>query len=145
MRAVLEKGHKSILYKDCKGVVRWASDLCNARDLKAAVAKIGSINNYLEDLLALYEATFNHRAFTGRCAPALVGPVPTRTKPFLPPICLAPPSPCPPPAGRGCPLGRRWPTARAVTLLRVDPTQSSERGTVRGLRWHNLPRERKGG
>ena len=29
----------------------------------------------------------------------------------------------------------------------VDPTQtqSSETGTVRGLRWHNLPRERKGG
>ena len=27
------------------------------------------------------------------------------------------------------------PTARAVALLRVDPTRSSETGTVRGLRW----------
>ena len=32
----------------------------------------------------------------------------------------------------------------AVALLRVDPTQSSETGTVRGLRWHNLPREGEG-
>ena len=44
----------------------------------------------------------------------------------------------------GCPLGRLWPTARAIALLRVDPTQSSETGTVRGLRWHNRPRETKG-
>ena len=29
-------------------------------------------------------------------------------------------------------------------LRRVDPTRSSETGTVRGLRWHNLPREGKG-
>ena len=37
-----------------------------------------------------------------------------------------------------------WPTVRAVALLRVGPTQSSETGTVQGLHWHNLPRERKG-
>ena len=43
-----------------------------------------------------------------------------------------------------CPLGRTWPMARAVALLRVDPTRGSETGTVRGLRWHALPRERKG-
>ena len=42
----------------------------------------------------------------------------------------------PPTAGMGCPLGCTWPTARAVALLCVDPTQSSETG--------NLPRERKG-
>ena len=47
-------------------------------------------------------------------------------------------------AGMGCPLGRPGQTARAVHLLRVDPTQSSETGTVRGLRWHSLPREKKG-
>ena len=50
----------------------------------------------------------------------------------------------PPPAVRGCPLGRTWPTARAVALLRVDPTRGSETGTLQGLRWHNLPREGKG-
>ena len=36
------------------------------------------------------------------------------------------------------------PTARAAAHLRVDPTPSSETGTVWGLRGHNLPRERKG-
>eukprot|EP00670_Eutreptiella_braarudii_P017151 CAMPEP_0174356950 /NCGR_PEP_ID=MMETSP0811_2-20130205/32975_1 /TAXON_ID=73025 ORGANISM="Eutreptiella gymnastica-like, Strain CCMP1594" /NCGR_SAMPLE_ID=MMETSP0811_2 /ASSEMBLY_ACC=CAM_ASM_000667 /LENGTH=64 /DNA_ID=CAMNT_0015489311 /DNA_START=977 /DNA_END=1171 /DNA_ORIENTATION=+ len=36
----------------------------------------------------------------------------------------------------GCPLGRPWPIARAGALLRVDPTQGSETGTVLGLRWH---------
>ena len=49
-----------------------------------------------------------------------------------------------PTAGIGCPLGRTWPTATAVALLRVDPTQSSETGKAPGLRWHNLPREGKG-
>ena len=39
---------------------------------------------------------------------------------------------------------RTWATARAVALPRVDPTRSSETGTVRGLRWHNVPRESKG-
>ena len=34
--------------------------------------------------------------------------------------------------------GHTWPRARAIALLRVDPTRSSEAGTVRGLRWHNL-------
>ena len=29
-------------------------------------------------------------------------------------------------------------------LLRVDPTRSSETGTARGLRWHDLPREGRG-
>ena len=37
-----------------------------------------------------------------------------------------------------------WPTAKAVALLRVDSTRSSETGKVRGLCWHNRPRERKG-
>ena len=49
-----------------------------------------------------------------------------------------------PTAGMGCPLGRPWPMARAVALLHVDPTRSSETGTFRGLRWHTRPRERKG-
>ena len=49
-------------------------------------------------------------------------------------LCQPPP---PPP-------GRPWPAAKAVALLRVDSTRSIETGTVRGLRWHNRPRERKG-
>ena len=50
----------------------------------------------------------------------------------------------PPPPGRGCPLGRPWPPSRAIALLREAPTQSSETGTVQGIRRHNLPRERRG-
>ena len=50
----------------------------------------------------------------------------------------------PPPPIWGCPLGHTWPTATAVALLRVDTTRGSETGKVWGLRWHNLPRERKG-
>ena len=37
-----------------------------------------------------------------------------------------------PTAGMGCPLGRTWPTARAVAVFCVDPTPSSEMGTVWG-------------
>ena len=37
-----------------------------------------------------------------------------------------------------------WPTAKAFAFLCVDSTQRSETGQVRGLRWHNRPREREG-
>ena len=47
-------------------------------------------------------------------------------------------------AGLGWPLGRTWPTAKAFAFLCVDSTQRSETGQVRGLRWHNRPREREG-
>ena len=50
-----------------------------------------------------------------------------------------------PTASMRCPLGRTWPTARAVMLLRVDPTQSSGTGTVRGLRWHRRTEGKEGG
>ena len=46
-----------------------------------------------------------------------------------------------PTSGMGSPFGRTRPTARAVALLRVDPTQSSE--TVRKLCWRILPTEKK--
>ena len=56
------------------------------------------------------------------------------------PTSAAAPPPPPPPRR----AGGRGGGGGAVALLRVDPTRSSETGTVRGLRWHNLPRERKG-
>ena len=43
----------------------------------------------------------------------------------------------------GCPPGRPGPTARAGALPHVDPTRSSETGTVRRLWWHS-PRDRNG-
>ena len=49
-----------------------------------------------------------------------------------------------PPPVWGCLLGGPWPMAGAHVPLRADLTRSSETGTVRGVRWHTLPRERKG-
>ena len=46
--------------------------------------------------------------------------------------------------GVGHPPRCTWPVGRVAALLCVASTQSSEKGTVWGLRWHNLPRERKG-
>ena len=66
----------------------------------------------------------------GPCGAAVVG-----IKPPFPPTATA---------GMGVPLGRTWAMARAVALLRVDLTQSSETATVWGLRWHKLPMERNG-
>ena len=42
------------------------------------------------------------------------------------------------------PPPRTWPTAKAFAFLCVDSTQRSETGQVRGLRWHNRPREWEG-
>ena len=53
-----------------------------------------------------------------------------------------------PPLGRGTSPpawdGRTWPTAKAFAFLCVDATQRSETGQVRGLHWHNRPREWEG-
>ena len=43
-----------------------------------------------------------------------------------------------------CTRWGREPTSRAAALFCVDLTLSSETGTNWGLRWHKLPRERKG-
>ena len=50
--------------------------------------------------------------------------------------CMTRPPPPPPPC-----CGHPWPTVQAGALLCVDPTRGSDTGTVRGLRWHNRPRE----
>ena len=49
-----------------------------------------------------------------------------------------------PPLGRDYPLRLLGAHLDAPALLYVDPTQSSKIGKVRGLQWHNLPRESKG-
>ena len=46
--------------------------------------------------------------------------------------------------GLGWRLGRTWPTAKAFPFLYVDLTHRSETGQVRGLGWHNKPREWEG-
>uniref|UniRef100_A0A7S1NGE4 Uncharacterized protein n=1 Tax=Eutreptiella gymnastica TaxID=73025 RepID=A0A7S1NGE4_9EUGL len=66
VQAMLGHGYRSILYKDAKNVVRWGAKLCNAKDLKAALKEIPNGAEHEAELEEVYEATFNHRAFTGR-------------------------------------------------------------------------------
>ena len=47
-------------------------------------------------------------------------------------------------AGLGWLLGHTWPMAKAFAFLCVDSMRRSETGQVRGLCWHNRPREWKG-
>ena len=61
---------------------------------------------------------------------------------FVIPPSLFSSNKCPPPPRPT--FGRTWPTAKAFAFLCVDSTQRSETGQVRGLRWHNRPREREG-
>ena len=42
------------------------------------------------------------------------------------------------------PLAKPFASPHALAFLCVDSTQRSETGQVRGLRWHNRPREREG-
>lgn len=59
---------RNILYMDAKGDVRFASQLSNVKDLKAALASLARPigEGPTTELLNLYELVFNHRAFTGR-------------------------------------------------------------------------------
>ena len=56
-------------------------------------------------------------------------------------------------AGLGCPLGRTWPTAKAIAFFSCLPRLPSsvwtrhravKRGKSGGLRWHNVPGGWKG-
>ena len=53
-----------------------------------------------------------------------------------------PPPPQKVPLSSHCALDNVFDPPPPVALLCVDPTQSSETGTIRGLCWHTLPRER---
>lgn len=66
VRAHLESNDRRLILRDAEGALRFAPQLTNAGDV---VAALGSDPAWAEDgaaVLALWEATFNHRAFTGR-------------------------------------------------------------------------------
>ncbi len=73
LRDLLAEGEPSLVARDADGTVRFAGDLRNERALAAALDALGA-RGYWADavaqdraaVLALYETTFNHRAYTGR-------------------------------------------------------------------------------
>lgn len=73
LAAMLENGDTRIVERDAQGAVRFHGGFSKAADLDAALTQLAaeSGNAALVDaqrsaVLALYEQTFNHRAFTGR-------------------------------------------------------------------------------
>ncbi len=73
LRDLLAEGETSLVARDADGTVRFAGDLRNERAVAAALDALGA-RVYWADavrqdrgaVLALYETTFNHRAYTGR-------------------------------------------------------------------------------
>ena len=73
VRDLLAEGETSLVARDADGNLRFAGDLRNGRAAAAALDALGA-RTYWADavtqdraaVLALYETTFNHRAYTGR-------------------------------------------------------------------------------
>src|SRR5690606_36186164 len=70
LSAMLQRGDHRILQPDPAGGFRFHPGLRNEYELAAAldriVAESGPLNGDRDAIRALYEATFHHRAFTGR-------------------------------------------------------------------------------
>jgi hypothetical protein len=72
-RQLLQTGDRSILHRDSTGQIRFNAAFRNARDLSVALDKLSSHSDWAQavrlgrdELLAVYEKTFKHHAFTGR-------------------------------------------------------------------------------
>ena len=70
---MLKRGDTRIVERDAQGVVRFHGDFTKAAALDAALTQLADDSAYTDAVaaqrdavLALYEQTFNHRAFTGR-------------------------------------------------------------------------------
>lgn len=72
LQPLLEAGDQSILVRDAQGVHRFHADLINRAALDTRIDawlgdnNVHAVGGLREALHALYEATFNHKAFTGR-------------------------------------------------------------------------------
>jgi hypothetical protein len=71
--ALLEAGDRRLLVQDVAGVLHFNGDFHNAQDVICVLDELGAEPAYAElagvertFILDLFEATFNHRAFTGR-------------------------------------------------------------------------------
>jgi hypothetical protein len=71
LHELLERGDRSIVVRDERGVARFSSEFRNASDLRRAIEQLPAELQALArrdgpELLELYEQAFHHRAFTGR-------------------------------------------------------------------------------
>ncbi len=66
LRRLLDTGDRSLVVRDATGAVHFQGDLTNARDVEARLSALGASPADRKGVLALWEAVFNHRAFTGR-------------------------------------------------------------------------------
>lgn len=73
LSASIHRHRRPIVRRDVEGVHRFDPDLRNARDLEAALDELAAdaewadlVADHRDATLRLYEATFQHRAFTGR-------------------------------------------------------------------------------
>jgi hypothetical protein len=72
-RALVAEGNRDLLYRDASGTLRFGAGLENAAELAMALAALDEGGRYPESnekerqaILAAYEKTFHHGAFTGR-------------------------------------------------------------------------------
>ena len=63
---MLAKGERGIVSRDVEGGLHWNGDFRNADDLSAALEKAAVKGKEADTILALFEETFDHKAFTGR-------------------------------------------------------------------------------
>ena len=63
---MVAKGERGIVSCDVDGGLHWNGDFRNAGDLSAALEKAPVKGKEAETILALFEETFDHKAFTGR-------------------------------------------------------------------------------
>ncbi|MEJ2297301.1 MAG: hypothetical protein P8X94_02095 [Woeseiaceae bacterium] len=71
LRDMLDSGDRRIVVRDADGDIRFNADFRNAADLGRALAEINAdlgdrVAAARHDICELYEAVFNHKAFTGR-------------------------------------------------------------------------------
>lgn len=73
LQALIAKGDESLVNMDVKGVVRFAPNLHNDRDVQTVLDQLSTDSQYAEHvksertlILEIYERVFNHASFTGR-------------------------------------------------------------------------------
>ncbi|MFT7582492.1 MAG: hypothetical protein ACI9MR_004174, partial [Myxococcota bacterium] len=73
LAALGEDPHNPLISRDLDGTVRFCADLANAKDVALALDEVAErpawsllVQAERDAVLAVYEAVFNHRAFTGR-------------------------------------------------------------------------------
>ncbi|GAB4188505.1 MAG: hypothetical protein Kow00105_03100 [Phycisphaeraceae bacterium] len=73
LRELVEQGDVRVIYRDDEGVYRFAAGIHNGRDLDRLLDDLAQnpewsdkVNHCRDQVQAVYESVFNHKAFTGR-------------------------------------------------------------------------------